>query len=86
MFHAGDGSISMVIDPMSSPGKQFYHPDGAIEKFEMAAIGWGNLDQTIHQRAGYDEWDQFLRIYTNLGTEDRNSLVLLSDLVEPSLY
>ena len=86
MFHAGDGSISMTIDPMASPGKQFYHPDGAIEKFEMAEIGWGNLDQTIHQRAGYDEWDQFLRIYTNLGTEDRNCLVLLSDLVEPSLY
>lgn len=86
MFHAGDGSIRMVVDPMASPQKQFYHVDGAIEKFEMTSIGWGNLDQTIHQRAGYDEWDQFLRLYTNLGTEDRNSLVLLKDLVEPDLY
>jgi len=86
MFAAGDGSISMTIDPMATPGKMFFHPDGAIMKYEMEPLGWGNLDQTIHQRAGYDEWDQFLRLYTNLGTEDRNSLVLLKDLVEPSLY
>jgi hypothetical protein len=85
-FAAGDGSIRMVIDPLATPGRIFLHPDGAIEKFEMTPIGWGNLDQQIHQRAGYDEWDQFLRLYTNLGTEDRNSLVLVKDLVEPGLY
>jgi len=85
-FAAGDGTISMVIDPMATPNKMFLHPDGAIKKYELTPLGWGNLDQQIHQRSGYDEWDQFLRIYTQIGTEDRNSLVLIKDLTEPSLY
>lgn len=85
-FAAGDGSIKMMIDPMTTPGKVYLEPAGNIQKFEMTAIGWGNLDQQIHQRQGYDEWDQFLRIYTQLGSEQRNALVKVSDLVEPSLY
>jgi len=85
-FSAGDGSIKMLIDPMCTPGNIYLEPDGTIMKYEMMPIGWGNLDQQIHQRAGYDEWDQFLRIYTNLGCEQRNSLVKITDLVEPSLY
>lgn len=85
-FAGGDGAVKMVIDPALPPNKVFFEPDGAIMKYEMTPLGWGNLDQQIHQRAGYDEWDQFLRIYTNLGTEQRNCLTLLSDLVEPSLF
>jgi hypothetical protein len=53
----------------------------------MSPLGWGNLDNSqLHQRAGYDEWQAFLRIYTHLGTEQRNDKVLIKDLVEPSLY
>lgn len=85
-FAAGDGSVKMVIDPDLATNKVYMEPDGVIEKFEMTGLGWGNLDQQIHQRAGYDEWDQFLRIYTNLGVEQRNCLVLLKDLIEPALY
>jgi hypothetical protein len=85
-FSAGDGTVKMVIDPDLPTNKIFMEPDGVIQKYEMTALGWGNLDQQIHQRAGYDEWDQFLRLYTNLGCEQRNCLVLLKDLVEPSLY
>lgn len=85
-FAAGDGSIGMMIDPMTTPGNIYVEPAGNIQKYEMTAIGWGNLDQQIHQRQGYDEWDQFLRIYTQLGTEHRNALVKITDLVEPSLY
>lgn len=85
-FAAGDGTVRMVIDPMATPGKIFLHPEGAIQKYELTPLGWGNLDQQIHQRSGYDEWDQFLRIYTQLGTENRAQLVLLKDLVEPGLY
>jgi len=40
----------------------------------------------LHQRASYDEWDAFLRIYTQLGCEQRNCLTLLKDLVEPDMY
>jgi hypothetical protein len=85
-FSGGDGTVKMVIDPDLAPNKIYMEPDGIIQKYEMTSLGWGNLDQQIHQRAGYDEWDQFLRIYTNLGCEQRNCLVLLKDLIEPSLY
>jgi len=85
-FAGGDGSVKMVIDPALPPNKIFCEPAGAIQKYEMAALGWGKLDQQIHQRQGYDEWDQFLRIYTNLGCEQRNHLTLIKDLVEPSLF
>jgi hypothetical protein len=85
-FAGGDGSVKMVIDPDLSPNKIYCEPDGVIQKYEMTPLGWGNLDQQIHQRAGYDEWDQFLRVYTNLGAEQRNCLTLVKDLVEPNLY
>ena len=85
-FAGGDGSVQIIVDPDLSPNKIYFEPTGAIQKYEMTGLGWGNLDQQIHQRAGYDEWDQFLRIYTNLGCEQRNCLSLLKDLVEPGLY
>ncbi len=85
-FSAGDGSVEMVVAPDLSPGKIFFMPNGVIKKYELTPLGWGNLDQQMHQRSGYDEWDQFLRVYSNLGCEERNSLTLLTDLIEPSLY
>ena len=85
-FQGGDGSVKMVIDPAVAPGKIFFEPDKAIQKYEMAPLGWGNIDPGMHQRAGYDEYDRFVRIFTQLGTEQRNCLTLLTDLVEPSLY
>jgi hypothetical protein len=85
-FAGGDGAVKIVIDPDLPTNKIFCEPDGIIQKYEMTALGWGNLDQQIHQRAGYDEWDQFLRIYTQLGCEQRNCLVLIKDLIEPAMY
>jgi hypothetical protein len=85
-FSAGDGSIKMVVDPDTQPNKMYFHPEGIIQKYEMEALGWGNLDQQMHWVSGYDQWDQFLRIYTNLGVEQRNCLTLIKDLVEPPLY
>lgn len=85
-FAGGDGTVTIVVDPMARPGKIFFEPEGVIQKFEMTPLGWGNLDQQMHWRSGYDEWDMFLRIYTNLGCEQRNSLTLLKDLVEPTLF
>jgi hypothetical protein len=85
-FSGGDGSVKMIIDPALPPNKIFCETEGAIQKYEMAPLGWGKLDQQIHQRQGYDEWDQFLRVYTNLGCEQRNNLTLLKDLVEPTLF
>jgi hypothetical protein len=84
-FAAGDGTVGMLIDPMNEPGRIMFEPNGIIQKYEMTPLGWGNLDQQMHWRSGYDQWDQFLRIYTNLGAEERNCLVLLSDLNEPTL-
>ncbi len=85
-FAGGDGTVSMVIDPLCQNEDIFLEPSGTIMRYEMAPLGWGNMDQQWHQRAGYDEWDSFLRLYSNLGVEARNCLTLLSDLVEPSLY
>jgi len=85
-FQGGDGSVKMVIDPAIAPGKIFFEPDGVIQKYEVAPLGWGNIDPGMKQRAGYDEYDRFIRIFTQLGCEQRNCLTLLTDLTEPSLY
>ena len=86
-FSGGDGTIEMVIDPLAQPNRIFMESGQEIKKYELTPLGWGNLDGSqMHRRAGYDEWDLFLRLYTNLGVEQRNCLTLLSDLVEPSLY
>ena len=85
-FAAGDGTVSFVIDPMCQNQHIFLEPSGVIQRYEMSPLGWGSIDQQWHQRSGYDEWDAFLRIYTNLGVEKRNCLTLVKDLVEPNLY
>jgi hypothetical protein len=86
-FAGGDGSVKMVIDVMAQPNKMYFYPEGVIQKYEMLPLGWGNLDGSqMHRRSGYDEWDLFLRLYTQLGCEQRNCLTRISDLVEPSLY
>jgi len=86
-FSGGDGSVEIIVDPLCQPNLIYAFPDDVIYKYEMSPLGWGNLDNSqLHQRAGYDEWDAFLRIYTQLGCEQRNCLALLKDLVEPSLY
>ena len=85
-FAAGDGSVEIIVDPMTRPNKIYIHPEGVIQKYEMAALGWGNLDQKMHQRSGYDEYDAFLRLYTNLGVEQRNACTLIKDLVEPKIW
>lgn len=86
-FSAGDGVVDMVIDPVAQPGKIFFEPKGMIKKYEMTPLGWGDLDGgRMHRVSNFDQYDMFLRIYTNLGTEHRVGLVKLTDLVEPSLY
>jgi len=85
-FAGGDGRTKIVVDPMTRPNKIFIHPEGAIEKYEMMPLGWLDRDQKIHMRAGYDEWDMVLGLYTNLGTERRNACTLIKDLVEPGLW
>jgi hypothetical protein len=85
-FAAGDGTVEILIDPICTPGTIYMEPAGVVQKYEMTPLGWGNLDQQMHWRSGYDEWDQFLRLYTNLGVEQRNCLVKISDLVEPELW
>ena len=85
-FAGGDGTVSMVIDPMCQNEKTFLEPSGTIQRYEMTPLGWGDMGQDWHQRQGYDQFDRFLRLYSNLGVEARNCLTLLSDLVEPSLY
>lgn len=86
-FSGGDGSLEIIVDPLAQKNKIFFFPDGVIKKYVLSPLGWGNLDGSqMHQRAGYDEWDAFLRLYGNFGVEERNCLSLLYDLCEPSMY
>ena len=85
-FAAGDGSIQIVVDPKTQPNKVFIEPEGNIQKYEMTPLGFGSIDKGLHWRTSYDEYDAFLRIYTNLGTEQRNALTLVKDLTEPNIY
>jgi hypothetical protein len=86
-FSGGDGSLEIVVDPLTIPNRMYFEPKDIIKKYELTPLGWGNLDGSqLHQVAGYDEWSAFLRCYTNLGVEQRNCLTLLSDLAEPTLY
>jgi len=85
-FAAGGGNVEIIVDPDNQPGKIYVHPEGAIKKYELTPLGWGNPGEKMHQRQGYDEFDMFLRIYTNLGTEQRNALTYISDLTEPNIW
>lgn len=86
-FSGGDGSVELIVDPLCQPNLIYAFPDDVIYKYEMSPLGWGNLDNSqLHQRASYDEWEAYLRIYTQLGCEQRNCLAVIRDLVEPSLY
>ena len=85
-FAAGDGSTEIIVDPMNQPNKIYIHPEGEIKKYEVLPLGWGNIGGKMHQRAGYDEYDMFLRLYTNLGVEQRNTLTLIKDLTEPNIW
>ncbi len=85
-FAGGDGTVQIVLDPMAQPNKIYFEPGGTIQKYEMFPLGWGNMDSEFKQRAGYDEFDRFLKLYANIGTEQRNNLTLIKDLVEPNLY
>jgi hypothetical protein len=86
-FAGGDGTCQIVVDPVARPNAMYFEVEGAIQKYEMTALGWGDLDGSqMHRRQGYDQWEQFLRIFTNLGTEQRNCLTKLAELTEPSTY
>ena len=86
-FAGGNGAVELVIDPMLPPNKIFCEANNIIKKYELLPLGWGDLDgNKMNRRAQYDEWDCFLRLYTQLGVEQRNALTLIDDLVEPSLY
>jgi len=80
-----DASVKIVVDPVTQPNRLYFEPTGVIKKYELTPIGWGGFNSNkMHWRQDYDEATMFLRIYTNLGVENRPSLTLLDDLTEPS--
>lgn len=86
-FAAGGGATEIIVDPLNQPGKVYFEPDGTIQKFELLPLSWGDMDGSkMHRRAGYDEWDLYLRTYTNLGVEQRNNLTVIKDLAEPNIW
>lgn len=86
-YAGGDARITITVDPDCYPGRIFFLTKGTIQRYELKALGWADLDGNIlHRNAGYDEWEAFLCIYTNLGSTKCNANTQLLDLVEPTLY
>ncbi len=80
-----NGAINMIVDPSCQANKIFCESGEAIKKYELTPIGWGGFDPNkMHWREMYDEGTMFLRIYTNLGCENRPALTLITDLTEPT--
>ena len=80
-----NSAVSIVVDPYTQPNRLFFEADNAIKRYELTPLGWGGfVPGKMHWRESYDEGTMYLRVYTNLGVEDRVSLTLLSDLTEPS--
>jgi len=80
-----DASVKIVVDPVTQPNRLYFEPNGVIKKYELTPIGWGGFDANkMHWKEGYDIATCFLRLYAQLGIENRSSLTLLSDLTEPS--
>ncbi|MCK5615377.1 hypothetical protein KAR91_76645, partial [Candidatus Pacearchaeota archaeon] len=83
-FAAGGPNVKIMYDPQTRPNKLFIEPDSAIKKYELEPIGWGGFDPNkMHWRENYDQATMYLRTYTDLGVEERQSLTLIDDLVEP---
>lgn len=86
-YAGGDARITITIDPDCYPGRVFFLTKGTIQRYELKALGWADLDGNIlHRNAGYDEWEAFLCIYTNLGCTKCNANTQLLDLIEPDLF
>lgn len=80
-----DAAIDIIVDPYTQPNKLFFEPRGVVKKYELTPIGWGGMDQQkMHWRQDYDQATAFLRMYAELGVEQRNALTLLDDLTEPA--
>lgn len=86
-YAGGDARIRISVDPDCIPGRIFFQTKGTIQRYELKALGWADLDgNVLNRRAGYDEWNAFLCLYTNLGCTKCNANTQLLDLVEPILY
>lgn len=80
-----DASVEIVVDPVTQPNKLYFEPKNTIKKYELTPIGWGGFDANkMHWRENYDQATMFLRVYTNLGVENRPALTALTDLTEPT--
>jgi len=80
-----NAAVEILVDPVTQPNTLYFEPKSAIKKYELTPIGWGGFDANkMHWRENYDQASMYLRTYTNLGVEERQSLTKLSDLTEPA--
>lgn len=80
-----NAAVEILVDPVTQPNCLYFEPKEAIKKYELTPIGWGGFDSNkMHWRQDYDQATMFLRCYTNLGVEERQSLTKVSDLTEPA--
>ena len=80
-----NAAVEILVDPVTQANCLYFEPKSAIKKYELTPIGWGGFDANkMHWRENYDQASMYLRCYTNLGVEERQSLTKLSDLTEPA--
>lgn len=80
-----NAAVQIIVDPVTQPGRLYFEPKDCIKRYELTKIGWGGFDANkMHWREGYDQATMFLRLYANLGVENRPALTKLYDLTEPS--
>lgn len=81
-FNYGE-SIPVVEVLAAPPNKMFFVDESKMKIFRNKEWHFGNADGTILKWvSGFDAWEGFLKIYSELGTTQRNALGLLSDLIE----
>jgi hypothetical protein len=81
-FMHGD-DIPVVEVTAAPPGKMWFVDESKMKLFRNKDWHFGQDDGNILKWvSGYDAWTGFLKLYSELGTVQRNAMGLLSDIIE----
>jgi hypothetical protein len=80
-MHGAD--IPVVEVPQAPAGTMFFVDESKLKVFRNKEWHWGQEDGNILKWvSGYDAWTAFLKMYSELGTTQRNAMGVLKDLIE----
>jgi hypothetical protein len=73
--------VKLVVDPYCPTNKIFIANEDSVEKFILEDLNWM---EELELLTGYDQRTSYLAIRGNMGTRNRRSCTLLTDLTEPA--